>query len=191
MKSEDKSAEESKAALEGEVEVLADTSGVNEETVSNFSPELLGRLWTAKTPTGQKGFRPGDLIEQARYEYVFEGSQATPNFFREAAGVDEDGNAVWGPYFDVKITMEALDSTKEIEALRGVTDPAQAPFMLAKACFVAINGTRFESPEQRDFFWEGLGMKGRSLAILAYNTLGSASESSLGKFQASFSAASR
>ena len=171
--------EQAKEELERHARIVEDTTNNEASARENFDPDLIGRLWEAKTPTDGSAMRPGQIIEQSRVGFVLDGSQCTPNFFCDKEGV----------YYDVRVTVEALDSASEIEALKGVTDPAQAPFMLAKACFAEINGARFKHAAQRDFFWEGLGMKGRTLVMLAYNSIGSASEAALGKFHRSFSEA--
>jgi hypothetical protein len=144
----------------------------------NFAPDVMAQVFNRKTKSGMAAMRGGDVIERNVFEFVLDGSQATPAFF-----VDEDGE-----YFDVKIQIRSLNSREEVAALQGVTDGAQVPFALARACVYALNGTPLDEA-QREFLWEGLGMRGRQLALLAFNMLGGASQAALGKFRRSFSVA--
>lgn len=143
----------------------------------NFDPGLLGRLFEAKTKTGQEALAGGgDLIRRSEAHFILDGASATEDFF-----VDQNGE-----YFDVRLTVRSLTSQEEIEALQGLRDASMVPFMLAKACLYALNGTPLDAV-QKEFLWEGLGMRGRQLCLVAFQQMGGASDAALGKFQASFS----
>jgi hypothetical protein len=138
------------------------------------NPELITQLFERKTSVGLTTDKP--LIERRKFEFQLDGSACAPGVF-----VDEDGE-----YFDVMVTLQSLSSAEEIEALTGVRDPNQAPYVLAKRSLLALNG-HVLSADEREFFWEALGMGGRQLAFLAFGTIGSASGVALGKFRATFS----
>jgi hypothetical protein len=82
--------------------------------------------------------------------------------------------------------MRSLSTTEEIEALSGVSDAGQVPYLLARAALYAINGKPIPS-DRKDFFWEGFGMQGRQICLMAFQHIGSASGAAVGKFQRSIS----
>lgn len=142
----------------------------------NFSPGLMGQIWEKRVPQGAKALsHTGELVARAKFEFILDGSVCTPGFF-----ADEEGD-----YFDVRITLRSLDSKDELAALHGLRDAGQSPFRLAKACLYALNDQPLTS-EQRDLLWEGLGMGGRQLVLVGFNSIGAASMTALGKFRRTF-----
>jgi hypothetical protein len=139
----------------------------------NLDRGLMAQIFEQRTKVGPGALKDGgEVIERKRFSFILDGSVATPGFFQ-----DEDG-----VFFDVKIGLHSLTSAEEINALKGMRDPGQAPFMLAKSCLASLNDERLTA-EQRDFLWEGLGMGGRQLCLMAFQSFGSASYAALGKFQ--------
>jgi len=143
----------------------------------DLSPDLAQRIWDRVTQVGPGALTGGELIQRKQRSFILDGQAATPFFFWDTTT---------GEYVDVKITMRSLNSVEEAHALDGLTDPGQMPFLLAKAALHAINDTPI--PRDRlDFFWEGLGMGGRQLAMMAFQEVGSASAAAVGKFRSSIS----
>ncbi len=138
----------------------------------NLDRGLMAQIFERKTKVGPGALRDGEIIERKRYSFILDGSVCTPGFFQ-----DEDG-----VFLDVRIGLHSLTSAEEINALKGMRDPGQAPFMLARACLATLNDEKLTA-DQRDFLWEGLGMGGRQLCLMAFQSFGSASYAALGKFQ--------
>lgn len=167
-------------SAEASAEALNDVEHVTNVKLTaekeNFSPDVLANIFARMAPTGAAALRgSGEVIRRNSYTFTLDGASATPEFF-----VDSDGN-----YFDVQITVRSLNSAEEIAALQGVTEAAQVPYLLANACLYALNGTPV-AEAQKAFLWEGLGMRGRQIVLLAYNMVGGASQGALGKFQRTF-----
>lgn len=140
-------------------------------------PNIGDRVFQRLTRTGQAALGGGEIIARKVYKFTLDGQSCAPFFFW-----DPDS----GEYLDVEVTMRSLNSTEEIEALKGLTDPGQLPYLLGRASLYALNGTPI--PEDRkDFIWEGFGMGGRQIALMAFQHVGSASGAALGKFQSSIS----
>lgn len=139
--------------------------------------EVADRIFQRLTKRGASALQGGELIARKTRSFILDGQSCTPDFFIEPST---------GEYFDVQVTMRSLTSTEEIHALNGVTDAGQVPYMLTRAALYAINGKPI--PEARkDFFWEGFGMQGRQLCLMAFQHIGSASGAAVGKFQSSIS----
>jgi hypothetical protein len=141
----------------------------------NFSPSLLDQLWESKTKLNAEAMAGGgELIKRTKLTFTVDGAVCSPDFF-----VDENGD-----YYDVQLTMQSLMSDEELDALAGISTPSAAPLMLAKQALCALNG-RALTQVQRDWLWEALGMGGRQLCFLAFQQIGSAGASALGKFRRS------
>lgn len=144
----------------------------------NKSPDLAQRVFDRMTKTGPAALRPGQEVLPRRVRrFILDGACCLPDVF-----IDENGN-----YLDFEVTMRSLSSAEEIAALDGITNPSQAPFMLARASFHAINGQPL-SVERKEWFWEAFGMGGRQICLMAFQQVGSASGVALGKFQSTVSA---
>ena len=137
--------------------------------------EIADRVFQRLTKRGAAALAGGEIIGRKVRKFILDGQSCAPDFF-----VDPDT----GEYFDVEITMRGLNSTEEIHALNGVTDAGQVPYLLARASFYAISGKPILE-ERKDFFWEGFGMQGRQLCLMAFQHVGSASGQAVGKFHRS------
>lgn len=145
---------------------------------ADTSPDIADRIFNRLTRPGASALSGGDIISRKIKSFTLDGQSCTPYFFWDAAT---------GEYLDVKVTMRSLTSSEEIEAMAGLTEPGQLPYLLGRASLYALNDTPI--PEDRkDFFWEGFGMGGRQLCLMAFQYVGSASGAALGKFQRSISA---
>lgn len=142
------------------------------------SADLAQRLWERHTTTGAAALKGGDLIPRKRRTFLMDGASCAPFFYWD---VDS------GEYLDFKVTMQSLTSLEEMNALNGVTDPGQVPYLLAKMSLYAINGKPIPR-DRKDFYWESFGSQGRQIALMCFQMIGSASGVALGKFQRSISA---
>lgn len=134
------------------------------------------RVFQRLTKSGAAALGGGEIIGRKVRKFILDGQSCAPDFF-----VNPDT----GDYFDVEITMRGLTSSEEIAALNGVTDAGQVPYLLARASFYAINGKPITDEARKDFFWEGFGMQGRQLCLMAFGHIGSASGAAVGKFHKS------
>ncbi len=160
----------------GEPEVVAQLEKPAPSPPS-YDPEASERIFQRLTKRGASALDGGELIARKVRTFTLDGQSCSPDFFIDPAT---------GEYFDVRITLRSLDSSQEIAALNGVTDAGQVPYLLTRAALYAINGKPI--PEVRkDFFWEGFGMQGRQLCLMAFQHIGSASGAAVGKFQSSIS----
>jgi hypothetical protein len=143
------------------------------------SADMADRIFRKLTVSGAGALdQKKQIIPRRVRTFILEGQCCSPDVF-----VDEVGD-----YFDFKVTMRSLSSQEEITALNGVNDPGQVPYMLARACLYAINGKPIPA-DRKDFFWEAFGQGGRQICLMAFQHVGSASGSALGKFRRSISAA--
>lgn len=132
---------------------------------------IFGRL-----PKGTDAFAPRTILKPRRVSFAFDGANGAPGVF-----TDDAGN-----YLDIVLTMESLDSAREIDAMKSVGEnPAALPFLMAKAMLVEVSGKRL-TPEQKDFVWDAIGSQGRQLCLMASQSLGGSVTSALGKYQSSF-----
>ncbi len=136
---------------------------------------LADRVFERLTKRGAAALNGGEIIGRKVRKFILDGQSCAPDFF-----VNPDS----GDYFDVEVTMRGLTSSEEIAALNGVTDAGQVPYLLARASFYALNGKPIPE-ERKDFFWEGFGMQGRQLCMMAFSHVGSASGAAVGKFHKS------
>jgi hypothetical protein len=143
----------------------------------DLSADFADRVFERVTTTGAAALTgKGELIKRRRVSFMLDGASCSPDVY-----CDEDGN-----YLDFRVTVQSLNSREEVEAIQGVTDAGQVPFMLAKASLCRINGKPIAA-DRKDFHWEAFGQGGRQLVLLAFQQVGSASGIALGKFQASIS----
>lgn len=133
------------------------------------------RVFDRLTKRGAAALGGGEIIGRKVRKFILDGQSCAPDFF-----VDPDT----GDYFDVEVTMRGLSSSEEIAALNGVTDAGQVPYLLTRASFYALNG-KVVPEDRKDFFWEGFGMQGRQLCLMAFQHIGSASGAAVGKFHKS------
>jgi hypothetical protein len=159
-----------------EIEDEEDTGDTEPPPERRDDPGLLERLWEQKTRTGRAALTGGELVERQRLSFDVPGDECAPGFF-------EDAN---GDPITVRFTMQSLTSGEEASVLNGLESPSQAGFLLAKACLWKLNG-KVMDPDQKNLIWEGLGMKGRQLCFVAFQSLGSAAMASLGKSLQSYS----
>lgn len=141
------------------------------------SGDIADRIFNRITKVGPSALAGGELIQRKTKTFLLDGASCSPFFFWD------EGT---GDYLDVEVTVRSLTTVEEIEALKGMTDPGQVPWLLARASLWALNGTPIPY-DRKDFFWEGFGMGGRQLAMMAFQHIGSASQVALGKFQSSIS----
>ncbi len=132
--------------------------------------DLVDRLRARHMPSGASALNAGEIIKRRRVSFEIDGVECEPDMF-----VDDAGD-----YITFKVTLRALTSTQEIEALRGIKDATMAPMMMAKSSLYAINDKPI-GENDRDFFWECLGPS-RQICMLAFNMLGAASEAAMGKY---------
>lgn len=142
-------------------------------------PNLLQKVYERMTREGASALSNGKpLFKRREVTFTIDGAACLPEVF-----VNE-----LGEYVDVTITMHSLTSTEEINAMAGaIQSPETIPYSLAKNALHALNGTPIKDSNQRDFLWEALGPGGRSVCMLAFNEVASASQAVLGKYQASLS----
>lgn len=140
-------------------------------------PGVADRIFQRVTKRGAAALTGGEIIQRKLRSFVLDGQACTPDFFIEPST---------GEYFDVQVTLRSLTSAEEIEALNGLTDAGQVPYLLTRAALYAINGKPID-PDRKDFFWEGFGMQGRQLCLMAFQHIGSASGAAVGKYQRSIS----
>lgn len=140
----------------------------------NNDPALLDKLFARLTATDKNALADRPLFQTRTISFVVDGSICEPDVF-----VDSNGD-----YFDFTLTMRALGSAAEVEILDRATGHA-VPLQLSKAMLFKLNGVPIKSA-QRDWLWEALGMRGRSLCFAAYQQLAGPSQVALGKYQASF-----
>lgn len=141
-----------------------------------YSPEdkrtdLMDRLVARHMPSGKDALKPGEIIKRREVSFDLDGVECEPDMF-----VDENGD-----YITFRITLRSLGSAQEIEAMRGVKDGTEAPLRMCKLALYAINGKPIAA-DRLDFFWEALGSGGRQICFAAFQSLGAASEASMGKY---------
>jgi hypothetical protein len=146
----------------------------------NRSPDLFDQVWRKLTVTGPGALsKQGDLVRRRKVSFVVDGSCCAPDVF-----VNEVGE-----YYDFELTVQALNAQEEIDALEGLTQAGQVPYLLGRAALHAVNGKVLDSEEKKDLLWEALGQQGRQLVVMAAQTIGSVSAGALGKYQSSFTVA--
>ncbi len=125
-------------------------------------------------PKGAAALSSAPILKRRRVSFLIDGSECEPDVFVTAAG----------DYIVFKITMQSLTSAEEIDALSGLKHAQMAPMLLARAAFKEVNDNPIPAA-MRDFWWEALGMAGRQLCFLAFQSIGAASTGALGKFRSS------
>lgn len=153
----------------------AKAGGDNGEPVGavarNMTRDVASEVFERLTVTGRQALQAGgELVPRKEIRVELDGGECAPGVY-----VDEAGKpyAFW-------VTLRALSSAEEIDAVRGAGGAAEIPYRLAKACVHAIND-RPVSKEQRDLHWECFGPAGRQILMTAFHVIGSASGASVGK----------
>jgi len=141
----------------------------------NTDSDLLDKVFARVTRTGKDALKDSPLISCRTLTFTVDGSICEPEIF-----VDDEGE-----YYDFSLTMRGLDASEELRALEGVRSAATVAMDCSQAMLYKMNGSLI-SPKKREFLWHALGMRGRSLCLMAYQQLGSPSAAALGKYQASF-----
>jgi len=133
--------------------------------------DLMARLRKRNLPSGQEALKGGELVKRRKVTFDLDGVDCAPDVFMNEVG----------EYITFSVTLQSLNSAQEMEALRGVRDASQAPLAMAKLSLFALNGQPVLDAE-RDYWWECLGPGGRQICMMAFGSLGAASESSMGKY---------
>ncbi len=164
--------EEAQAAPELTQEAVEETLRKEEEARTDMRPDLLQRTMDRVLPKGAAALKGGaSPIPLRKVSFMVDGAQCAEGVFVSANG----------DYLLFELTLQALSSAGEINALREVKSGPEAPHVMCKYALHAINGNVLD-PEQRNFVWEALGMGGRQIALLAFQQIGAASDAALGKF---------
>lgn len=145
-------------------------------TPLNTDPQLLDKLFERMTRSNAQALADRPLFYARTLTFTVSGADCAPGVFVDAEGLP----------FDFKVTMKALNSEEEIKALSSAPPGHGVPLHLTKTMLYQVNGTVIRA-DQREFFWEALGMQNRALCYQAYMQLSGPSVAALGKFQESIS----
>lgn len=167
-------ADEATAALAAKGIKLESENAPSAFSQEDFRPDLLDRLTDRLMPKGDAALGAAPILKRRQVSFLIDGAECEPDVFTTTAG----------EYIVFKVTMRSLSSAEEIDALSGLKHAQMAPMLLARASFVAVNDKPIPGAT-RDFWWEALGMAGRQLCFLAFQSIGAASTGALGKFQSS------
>lgn len=137
----------------------------------NDDPGMLAGLIEKHSQTGTGVMQGGEIIPRKRISFDVDGAECAPGMF-----CDANGDAIL-----FHIGLAALSSAQEIAVVKGITDPAQAAQLTAKASIEKINDAPVLPGEQLDFLWESLGAGGRQLVLTMYTEIGALSPTGLGK----------
>jgi len=166
--------EAARARLEEQGVRGIETEDLGDVNETDLSENLAERLFERFSKGGGDALKnTAELFPRRTMSFIMAGDACAPHVF---------WNPHTGAYIDFRVTLRSLSSTEEIQAMRGVRDGAVVQYNLARAAFHAINGKPI--PENRkDFYWEAFGMGGRQMCMVAFQMIGSAGDSALGKFQ--------
>lgn len=162
-----------KEAIESQVEGNA---AAPIATRKNEDPELLSKLFERFTRSGQGALKDRPLFGIRTLSFTLSGADCEPGVFEDENGVS----------FDVTLTMRALNPEQEMDAISSAPRGQVVPFHMAKCMLHRLNGALI-TDQKRDFVWQAIGMRGRSLCFTAYQELAGASLAALGKYQQSYS----
>ncbi len=138
-------------------------------------PGLLEKVFNRATVAGPGAMsHQGDIVPRKRISFDVDGSDCAPGMF-----VDGAGN-----YLTFRLGLASLTSGEEISVTKGVSDPAEAVQVTAKAALELLNGAPILG-DQIDFVWEALGSGGRQLVLTMYQEIGAITPVGLGKALAS------
>lgn len=137
-------------------------------------PTLLERVFTKRSVEGPNALSHNEeIVPRARISFDVDGAECAPGMF-----VDDDGPITF------RLTLVSLTSAQEISITKGVSDPAEAVQLTAKASLEKLNGAPVLG-DQVLFLWEALGPGGRQLVLTMYQEIGAISPAGLGKASAS------
>jgi hypothetical protein len=138
-------------------------------------PGLLDKVFDRATVSGAGALAHADeIVPRKRISFEVDGADCAPGMF-----VDEAGEPI-----TFQLTLHSLTGAEEIKVTKGVSDPAEAVQMTAKASIEALNGSPVVG-DKLEFLWEALAPSGRQLVLSMYQEIGALSPAGLGKALAS------
>lgn len=146
-----------------------------EEVVETGPVEFAGNLdslMDAHMPKDGKALRAGPIFEREIRTFSMDSSTCMPGVFDGPNGEETT----------FKLSVVALTHQEEIEATRSIKAPTDLPFAMAKKSLYEFNGVKL-SDKKRNFLFEAIGPRGRSIVLAAYAEVNAPGDEALGKLQ--------
>lgn len=175
---------EFEADEEGTVELREATTNAPIHPVADKEADAAAfrSIFDQATTRGAGAIGGKSVVRRREITFVIDGGVGMLRADGAPVFSDEDGNVL-----DVRIRMRSLTSAEERGVIKKVAgNPGSAPFELAKAALFSACGEKLDDAK-KEWLWEVLGPGGRNLCVIAYNMIGGASATVMGKYQASIS----